>query len=53
MSDLEAREWVKVMREMYKKANIKGSMQYGGQFYSICEAFGLDPEETKKEIENE
>lgn len=51
--EIEAQEWIKLMRDMYKKANIKGSMQYGGHFYYICEVFGLDPEETKKEIEND
>lgn len=48
---MEAKEWIASMREFYKTLNLN-TMQYGDQFYIMCEAFGLDPEEVKKEIES-
>lgn len=51
MKGLEAQEWIASMKKFYKDLNLKHSFSYGGQFYVMCEAFGLDPEEVKKEIE--
>jgi hypothetical protein len=49
----EAENWLQALKKFYKDLNLVGEMQYGGQFYVTCEAFGLDPEQVKKEIENE
>lgn len=49
----EALEWLQSLKKFYKDLKLVGEMQYGGQFYAMCEAFGLDPEQVKKEIQNE
>lgn len=51
MIDPEAKEWIASMKKFYKDLNLSRTMAYGGQFYVMCEALGLDPEEVKKEIE--
>lgn len=43
--------FIQHMKDCYKKFGDK--VQYGQQFYLICEALDLDPEEVKKEIEDE
>ena len=51
--EIEAREWIASLKKFYKDLNLNRSMSYGRQFYIMCEALGLDPEEVKKEVESE
>lgn len=53
VDDYKSKEWVQSLKKFYKDLNLVGEMQYGGQFYAMCEAFGLNPEQVKKEIEND
>lgn len=49
----EAENWLQSLKKFYKELKLVGEMQYGGQFYAMCEAFGLDPEQVKREVESE
>lgn len=44
--------WIRHLKKFYKELNIDHSMHYGNQFYITCKELGLDPEEVKREIED-
>lgn len=44
---------LEALKKFYKDCQLVGKVQYGWQFYTVCEAFGLDPEQVKKEIESD
>lgn len=59
LTALTAADFIGLMKKLYHMCRTSdgpfkfGPMQYGGEFYKMCEEFGLDPDEVKKEIENE
>ena len=48
---MDVKPFIQYIKDMQK--DFGGELQYGGQFYVLCELFNVDPEEVKKEIEND